>query len=97
MPRPSASLLARSHQAFVDEPIDAAGHSRARAVGPSRELAHAQFPARLAELSQDIEIAQGEPDLVDEIRCELAHQRRVGTHQRLPGTQARARSGSPRR
>lgn len=75
------------HQAITDEPVDSARHARARAVGPGREVAHAQFPARLRKLRQDVEIAEREPDLVDEMRCQLAHERGVRTEQRTPGVE----------
>ena len=41
--------------------------------------------ARLPELGQDVEIAQGEADVVHEVRRELAHQRGVGVDERPPG------------
>ena len=72
-------------QSFVDEAIDAAGHARPRAVGLGGELTDAHFSARLPELGQDVEIAQGEADVVDEVRCELAHERGVGVDERPPG------------
>ena len=74
-------------QSFVDEAIDAPGHARPRAVRLCRKLAHAQFSTRLPELGQDVEVAQGEADVVHEVRCELAHERGVGVDERPPGSQ----------
>jgi hypothetical protein len=63
---------------------------------PERELyacaarsLNAQFAAGLSELGQHVEIAQGEASLVDEIGCQLTHQRGMRAQQRAPGVESK--------
>ena len=85
--RSGRARSARAHQALSHEPIDAPRHAGAGAEGLRSQLADAQRSAGLAELSQDIEVAQAQTDLVDQIRCELPHERGVCPQECLPGTQ----------
>ena len=77
--------IGASHQAFIHKPINTARHARARAVRLGRKFAHTHLAAGLSKLSQDIEVAQAEPDLIDEVHRQLAHQRGVRADERLPG------------
>jgi len=79
--------IGATDQTLPHEPIDAPRHARARAVGLGGQLAHAQLTARLSKLGQDVEIAKGQPDLLDEIGCQLAHESGVRAQQRLPGVE----------
>lgn len=72
-------------QAFVHESVDASSHAGARAVRLGRELTDAQPAAGLAEVSQDVEVAQGEANGLDKVSGELAHERGVRADERLPG------------
>jgi len=75
-------------QTFVDKAIDATGHTRTRTVRLCRKLTDAQFSARTAKLCQDIEIAQGETNVFDEIGSELAHRGGVRADEGLRGLES---------
>ncbi len=80
--------IGATDQTLVDEPIDSSGHARAGAVGLGGQLAHAQLTAGVSQLRQDVEIAEGEPDLLHEIGGQLAQKGGVRAQKRLPGVEA---------
>ena len=74
-----------TNEALIDQPGDTSGHARPRDEGAVCQLRHAQLATRERQLSEDIEIGQGKAGLLLEFHLELAHERGVGTQQRLPG------------
>src|SRR3989442_10945805 len=70
-----------TNEAFVNQPRDTASHARPRHERPGREVGHAQLATRERQLSEHVEIGQGQAGLLFEIRVELAHERGVCSQQ----------------
>src|SRR4051794_34112195 len=74
-------------EAFIHQPGDAAGHARPRDERPIRQLCDAQLTVGLRQLSEHVEVGQGQPRLSLQIRIQSAHERGVRPQQRAPGLQ----------
>jgi predicted dehydrogenase len=72
----------------VNEPGDAPSHARARDEGPIRQLRHSQRTSSDGQLSQHVEVGQGQTRLALEIGLKLAQERGVGPKQPVPRQQA---------
>ena len=94
-PRPSASAWAR-RTTFVNEPGDAPSHAGARDEGTVRQFCHPQRTSSDGQLSQHIEVGQGQTGLAFEIGLKLAQKRGVGPEQRIPRLQATPARHLPR-
>src|SRR5437870_9224259 len=70
-PRPSASAWAR-RTTFVNEPGDAPSHAGARDEGTVRQFCHPQRTSSHGQLSQHVEVRQGQTGLAFEVGLELA-------------------------
>src|SRR5439155_4351247 len=79
-----------AYQAFIDQPGDATGHARPRDERPVRELRHAQLTVGCRQLSEHVEVGQGQARLSFQVRVEAAHERGVGPQQRAPGPEPTA-------
>src|SRR5438309_11397942 len=86
-----------THQTFVNEPADAPSHAGARDEGTVRQLCPPQRASSDGQLSQDVEVGQGQTGLAFEIGLELAQKRRMGPEQRIPRLQAAPARHLPRR
>ncbi len=70
-----------TNEAFVNQPRDTTSHARPRNERPGREVGHAQLATRERQLSEHVEIGQGQAGLLFEIRVELAEERGVCSQQ----------------
>ena len=59
---------------FIGQPGDATGHAGPRDERPVRQLGHAQLPLGLRQLSEHVEVGQGQARLSLEIRVESAYE-----------------------
>ena len=76
-----------ANEAFIDQPGDATGHARTRDERPVRQFGHAQLTVGRRQLSEHVEVGQGQTRLSLQIRVESADERGVGPQQRAPGLQ----------
>jgi hypothetical protein len=74
-------------EAFADQPCDPTAHARTRDERPVRKLCHAQLAVGYRQLSEDVEVSEGETSLSLQIHVQSAHERGVGSQQRGPGLQ----------
>src|SRR6266581_4974530 len=82
--------VSSTNEALVNQPRDTASHSRPRDERPGREVGHAQLATRQRQLSEHVEIGQGQAGLLFEIRVEFAHERGVCSQQGAPRLQSAA-------
>src|SRR6266545_2993908 len=79
--------LGSTNEAFIDEPGNATGHARPRDERPVREFRHAQLAVAGRQLSEHVEVGQGQTRIPFEIRVESAHERGVSPQERVPSSQ----------
>jgi hypothetical protein len=77
-------------EAFIDQPGDATAHARPRDERPVRKLCNSQITVGVRQLSEDVEVGQGQTRLSLQIHVQSAHERGVGSQQRAPGLQPAA-------
>ena len=61
------TCLFSADEAFIDQPGDTTGHARPRDEHPVRQLCHAQLTVGPRQLSEDIEVGQGQTSLALQI------------------------------
>src|SRR6266567_7275011 len=81
---PVLSGVRPTYETLIIQPRDAAGQPRAREERAGGELRHPQLAAGAGQLSQDVEVGEGQAGVLLEIGIELADERGLRLQQSTP-------------